>query len=91
MTGEFDWAPLYPLFRLQIVYIKLESHTQKTTLPVSSLTMASATGVPERFPPIEDLPARETEPLLGRPGDAAQEDGVPLIKNLVLGKLRICT
>ncbi|RKK73877.1 hypothetical protein BFJ69_g8897 [Fusarium oxysporum] len=47
--------------------------------------MASAAGVPERFPPIEDLSARETEPLLGRPGDAAQEDGVPLIKNLVLG------
>lgn len=45
--------------------------------------MASATGVPERFPSIED---RETEPLLGRPGDAAQEDGVPMIKNLVLGK-----
>ncbi|KAM0234929.1 hypothetical protein ACHAP5_009924 [Fusarium lateritium] len=47
--------------------------------------MASATGVPERFPPIEGLSARETEPLLGRPGDAAQEDGVPFAKNLVLG------
>ncbi|KAF5020085.1 hypothetical protein F66182_7891 [Fusarium sp. NRRL 66182] len=47
--------------------------------------MASATGVPERFPPPEGLPARETEPLLGRPGDAAQEDGVPMIRNLVLG------
>jgi len=48
--------------------------------------MASAAGVPERFPPIEDVGARETEPLLGRPGDAAQEEGVPMIRNLVLGK-----
>jgi cytochrome b-561 len=47
--------------------------------------MASAAGVPERFPPLEDVGARETEPLLGRPGDAAQEDGVPMIRNLVLG------
>ncbi|KAF4989123.1 hypothetical protein FDECE_14807 [Fusarium decemcellulare] len=49
--------------------------------------MASATGIPERLSSeAEDgAAARETEPLLGRPGDAAQEDGVPMIKNLVLG------
>ncbi|KAJ4314777.1 hypothetical protein N0V84_008712 [Fusarium piperis] len=50
--------------------------------------MASATGIPERFPSdaeVNGAAARETEPLLGRPGDAAQEDGVPMIRNLVLG------
>ncbi|KAH8706565.1 eukaryotic cytochrome b561-domain-containing protein [Ilyonectria robusta] len=50
--------------------------------------MASATGVPERrYSDIESDGAeqRETEPLLGRPGDAAQEEGVPMFRNLVLG------
>jgi len=28
----------------------------------------------------------EREPLLGRPGDASQEDGKPLWRNLILGK-----
>lgn len=52
--------------------------------------MASATGIPERrYSDIESDGAeqRETEPLLGRPGDAAQEDGVPMFRNLVLGRL----
>ncbi|KAM5351891.1 hypothetical protein ACJ41O_004614 [Fusarium nematophilum] len=50
--------------------------------------MASATGLPERFPSDPEVVGAatgETEPLLGRPGDASQEDGVPMIKNLVLG------
>ncbi|KAF4969438.1 hypothetical protein FZEAL_10227 [Fusarium zealandicum] len=50
--------------------------------------MASATGIPQRIPSHAELDGAasgETEPLLGRPGDAAQEDGVPMIKNLVLG------
>lgn len=44
--------------------------------------MASITGVPEH-PPHHD--GAETEPLLGRPGDAAQTNSMPYLKNLVLG------
>ncbi|KAF2426218.1 hypothetical protein EJ08DRAFT_651896 [Tothia fuscella] len=40
--------------------------------------MASATGMPEYAP-------TEQEPLLGRPGDAAQKEGRPLYDNLVIG------
>lgn len=49
--------------------------------------MASATGLPERFPngSEEGLAGRETEPLLGRPGDVAQEEGKSTLNNLVLG------
>lgn len=43
--------------------------------------MASTNGAPERPP--NDVP--ETEPLLGRPGDAAQVSGGSYGKNLVLG------
>lgn len=50
--------------------------------------MASSTGIPER-PPVEDevtgLERSETEPLLGRPGDAAQVHGTSIAGNLVLG------
>ncbi|KAJ8132688.1 hypothetical protein O1611_g936 [Lasiodiplodia mahajangana] len=42
--------------------------------------MASATGIPQHSPIDPD-----TEPLLGRPGDASQQDNAPIIKNLVLG------
>lgn len=42
--------------------------------------MASATGVPEGNPSLE-----EQEPLLGRPGDATQLLGQPLPWNLVTG------
>lgn len=42
--------------------------------------MASATGVPERNPALE-----ETEPLLGRPGDATQVEGQGLQWNFVTG------
>jgi hypothetical protein len=42
--------------------------------------MASATGIPEqRTAPTED------EPLLGRPGDASQQEGQGLQYNFVLG------
>ncbi|KAI5466996.1 eukaryotic cytochrome b561-domain-containing protein [Mariannaea sp. PMI_226] len=50
--------------------------------------MASATGIPDGAyvdTEPESLGQRETEPLLGRPGDAAQEEGVPMFRNLVLG------
>ncbi|KAH7156986.1 hypothetical protein EDB81DRAFT_408734 [Dactylonectria macrodidyma] len=50
--------------------------------------MASATGIPERQPSdfeSDGIEQRETEPLLGAPGDAAQEEGVPMFRNLVLG------
>lgn len=50
--------------------------------------MASATGVPETRPSDTEetgLTGRETEPLLGRPGDAAQEEGKSVFNNLVLG------
>jgi hypothetical protein len=43
--------------------------------------MATTNGAPERLP--SDVP--ETEPLLGRPGDAAQVSGGSYGKNLVLG------
>ncbi|KAI1822368.1 eukaryotic cytochrome b561-domain-containing protein [Xylaria intraflava] len=48
--------------------------------------MASATGIPQQ-PPIDPANERggETEPLLGRPGDASQRDDAPIIKNLILG------
>ncbi|KAK1772593.1 eukaryotic cytochrome b561-domain-containing protein [Phialemonium atrogriseum] len=46
--------------------------------------MASATGIPQRIPDA-DTGAAETEPLLGRAGDAAQKQGAPLISNLWLG------
>jgi cytochrome b-561 len=51
--------------------------------------MASATGIPERYGPGDERTGsrqNETEPLLGRPGDAAQPDGVPFAQNLILGK-----
>jgi cytochrome b-561 len=44
--------------------------------------MASATGIPENVPGVE---ADETEPLLGRVGDASQQDGKPLFHNLIIG------
>lgn len=49
--------------------------------------MASATGIPQHTPIDPDLdgPVGDTEPLLGRPGDASQRDEAPIIKNLVLG------
>lgn len=42
--------------------------------------MASATGVPEQNPALE-----EDEPLLGRPGDVTQRPGQGLQFNLVTG------
>lgn len=50
--------------------------------------MASVTGFPERTPATEeiaDFERRESEPLLGRPGDAVQEEGGSIFRNLVLG------
>ncbi len=50
--------------------------------------MASATGIPETLPSDTEetgFTGRETEPLLGRPGDAAQEEGKSAFGNLVLG------
>ena len=42
--------------------------------------MASATGIPENAPA-----PNETEPLLGRPGDASQEEGKGLQYNFFIG------
>jgi len=33
----------------------------------------------------------EQEPLLGRPGDASQQDGLPLYHNLIIGMLLLHT
>lgn len=51
--------------------------------------MASATGIPQYNPidPDTDGQAGDTEPLLGRPGDASQGNDAPIIKNLVLGMM----
>ncbi|KAI1506605.1 eukaryotic cytochrome b561-domain-containing protein [Biscogniauxia marginata] len=48
--------------------------------------MASATGIPQQTPIDPDLDGlRDTEPLLGRPGDASQRDDAPIVKNLIIG------
>ncbi|KAI1438680.1 eukaryotic cytochrome b561-domain-containing protein [Xylaria sp. CBS 124048] len=47
--------------------------------------MASATGIPQHTPIDPTEGVSDTEPLLGRPGDASQRDDAPIIKNLVLG------
>lgn len=49
--------------------------------------MASATGIPEDVPGAQ---ADETEPLLGRVGDASQKDGKPLYYNLTIGMSKLC-
>lgn len=46
--------------------------------------MASATGIPEQNHPT--MESGEEEPLLGRPGDASQQEGKGLQFNLVIGK-----
>ena len=50
--------------------------------------MASATGIPEGVSRDSEVgrQASETEPLLGRPGDAVQPEDKPISKNLILGK-----
>ncbi|PQE17044.1 hypothetical protein CJF30_00003747 [Rutstroemia sp. NJR-2017a BBW] len=45
--------------------------------------MASATGIPQTNP--HDPSYGEDEPLLGRAGDASQQDGLPLYYNLGIG------
>lgn len=47
--------------------------------------MSSATGLPQENPAAEGR--GEDEPLLGRSGDASQQDGIGLQYNLVLGTL----
>lgn len=52
--------------------------------------MASATGIPND--PVEDREYADTgdsEPLLGRPGDASQRENAPIVKNLILGMYSI--
>ena len=46
--------------------------------------MASATGIPDVVPQ-EGL--GEDEPLLGRAGDASQQEGRPLYFNLIIGQI----
>ena len=56
--------------------------------PRGSYKMASTTGLPERPPATAEAQgtnSRETEPLLGRPGDASQRQGASIWMNLVLG------
>lgn len=49
--------------------------------------MASITGIPEQpqASPAADARYDDTEPLLGRPGDASQRDSAPIAKNLIIG------
>jgi len=47
--------------------------------------MASATGIPQVRPHDDETGLGEDEPLLGRAGDASQQDGKPLYYNLIIG------
>ncbi|KAI1630548.1 eukaryotic cytochrome b561-domain-containing protein [Biscogniauxia mediterranea] len=52
--------------------------------------MASVTGIPQQTPTDPDVDAnvdelRDTEPLLGRPGDVSQAPEAPIVKNLIIG------
>lgn len=47
--------------------------------------MASATGTPETAATSHEPGYGEDEPLLGRAGDASQQEGRPLYQNLILG------
>ncbi|KAI1328616.1 eukaryotic cytochrome b561-domain-containing protein [Xylariaceae sp. FL0255] len=48
--------------------------------------MASATGIPQHTPIDPETGGQDdTEPLLGRPGDASQREEAPIAKNLILG------
>ena len=54
--------------------------------------MASATGIPNGAVPREQIEGvGEDEPLLGRAGDASQQEGRPLYYNLVIGNTVFCT
>ena len=46
--------------------------------------MASATDIPDAAVRVEGV--GEEEPLLGRAGDASQQEGRPLYYNLIIGK-----
>jgi len=50
--------------------------------------MASATGIPAQVPGVTDevLDRPESEPLLGRPGDALQKPEESIIYNLTKGR-----
>ena len=50
---------------------------------MSSAKMSSATGIPQENPAARGL--GEQEPLLGRAGDASQQEGKPIQYNFVLG------
>ncbi|CAN8103699.1 unnamed protein product [Discula destructiva] len=47
--------------------------------------MASATGIPDRNPAVDDAHAGESQPLLGQPGDVLQKPDEPMYKNLYSG------
>ena len=47
--------------------------------------MASATGIPEENPATQQQGRGEEEPLLGRAGDASQQDGKGVQFNFVIG------
>lgn len=67
-------------------------HLRTTILIQNINNMASATGIPQnpRVAPGElqdpyEAGYGEDEPLIGRAGDASQQEGRPLLWNLVLG------
>jgi hypothetical protein len=60
----------------------LSNHTLSEHLLGSN--MASGTGTSEANTAIDGV--GEDEPLLGRPGDASQQEGFPLFYNLIIGK-----
>ena len=47
--------------------------------------MASATGIPERNPALDEGEVGDDEPLLGRPGDASQKESKGIQFNFVIG------
>jgi hypothetical protein len=48
--------------------------------------MASATGIPNV---VDSEVLGEDEPLLGRAGDASQQEGRPLYINLIIGQVHL--
>ena len=82
--GSTSHNPANALSRHLYSPSSFHSSTSTTILDPPSRTMASATGIPQENPATQGR--GEDEPLLGRAGDASQQEGKGLQFNFVLGK-----